>query len=174
MQALLQERFKLATHPETRPLPIYALVLARADGKLGPQLRPSAVNCAETIRGRGAGPMTPPGRGERPPCGMMMRPGGIVAGGTPIAQLIQPLAMMTRRTVVDRTNLQGNFDVDLTFTPDQMPAGAPPPGVTLPPIDPNGPSIFTALQEQLGLKLEAQTAPVSVIVVDHVEPPTPD
>src|SRR4029077_8155719 len=137
-------------------------------------LRPSTVNCAEVMRGRGAGPMAPPAPGERPPCGMMMRPGGIAAGAMSIAQLIRPLSTMTRRPVTDHTGLQGNFDIDLSFTPDQMPAGAPPPGMALPPIDPNGPSIFTALQEQLGLKLESQTSPVDTLVIDHVERPTPD
>jgi uncharacterized protein (TIGR03435 family) len=175
MQSLLEERFKLAAHRETRPLPVYALVLARPDGKLGPQLRPSTVDCAAMAgRGRQAGPMAPPAPGERPPCGMMMRPGAIAAGATTISQLIQPLSMFTHRTVIDHTGLKGNFDIDLSFTPDQMPAGAPPPGVAAPPIDPNGPSIFTALQEQLGLKLESENAPVEVLVIDRVERPTPD
>jgi uncharacterized protein (TIGR03435 family) len=75
---------------------------------------------------------------------------------------------------VDKTGLTGGFDIDLTWTPDQMPNGPPPPGVTMPAIDPNGPSIFTALQEQLGLKLESQTGPVDVLVVAHVDRPTPD
>jgi uncharacterized protein (TIGR03435 family) len=74
--------------------------------------------------------------------------------------------------VVDQTGLAGNFDVDLTWTPDQLrppsPVGAP----ALPPIDPNGPSIFTALQEQLGLKLDAQRGLVDVLVIDRVEKPT--
>jgi uncharacterized protein (TIGR03435 family) len=171
MRSLLEERFKLAAHRDTRPLPVYALVLARPDGKLGAGLRPSTADC-EAMRGRGAGQGRPPAPGERPPCGMMMRPGGITSGGTPLSQLLQPLSVFTRRTVVDRTGLKGNFDVDLTWMPDQMPAGPPPPGVQLPPIDPNGPSIFTALQEQLGLKLESQTGPVDVLVIDHVERPT--
>jgi uncharacterized protein (TIGR03435 family) len=180
MQSLLADRFKLTLHNDTRPLPIYALVLARSDGKLGPQLKPSAADCA-AIRGRGPGgpggpagrgPMGPPAPGERPQCGMMMRPGGIVAGGMPLADFIRTLSMFLRRVVVDRTNLQGNYDIDLTWTPDQMPPGPPPPGVQLPPIDPNGPSIFTAVQEQLGLKLESQTGPVDVLVIDRVERPS--
>jgi len=98
-----------------------------------------------------------------------------MAGSFPLSQLASALSQMTQRVVVDRTGLAGNFDLDLTFTPDQtMSRGAPPPGATPPPIDPNGPSIFTALQEQLGLKLESTRGPVDVIVIDHVEPPTPD
>ena len=75
--------------------------------------------------------------------------------------------------VVDRTGLIGNFDITLAWTPDQMPQG-PPGGPDLPSIDPNGPSLFTALQEQLGLKLESTKGSVDVLVIDHVEQPTPD
>jgi len=75
--------------------------------------------------------------------------------------------------------LTGAYVMDLQWTPEQMPQGGPgpggpPPGVVLPPIDPNGPSIFTAVQEQLGLKLESTRGPVDVLVIDHVEPPTED
>ena len=79
------------------------------------------------------------------------------------------------RLVVDRTGLEGAFDISLRFTPDNMPPFGPgggPPG--LPPIDPNGPSIFTAVQEQLGLKLESQRGPVEVLVIDRLNPPTED
>lgn len=179
MQSLLEDRFHLAVHRDTRPLPVYDLVLARADGKPGPQLRPSTADC-EPGRDGGRGgarsgpPPGPPAPGERPACGMMMSPGRIMAGGTPLSDLIMPLSMFTRRTVVDRTNLGGSFDIDLVWTPDQMPFGPPPPGMTLPAIDPNGPSIFTALQEQLGLRLESHTAPTEVLVIDRVERPTAD
>ena len=105
---------------------------------------------------------------------MMMGPGQLTAGAIPISQLTQMLSMYTQRIVVDRTGLTGNYDIDLTFTPDRMPAGPAPPGVQLPSIDPNGPSIFTALQEQLGLKLDSDRGPVEVLVIDHVERPTPD
>ena len=150
IQSLLEDRFKLAAHRDKRPLPIYTLVLARADGKPGPQLRPSTVDCAaDRSGGRGGGrggpPPGPPAPGERPTCGMFMGPGRIMAGGTSLSQLIGPLSVFSRRIVVDRTDLKGNFDIDLAWTPDQMPSGPPPPGVTMPAIDPNGPSIFTAL-----------------------------
>ena len=77
--------------------------------------------------------------------------------------------------VVDKTGLAGTFDLDLTFTPgtpDQIPPGPLPPGA--PAIDPNGPSMFTALQEQLGLKLDSQTGPVELLVIDRAERPTED
>ena len=86
------------------------------------------------------------------------------------------LASMLGRPVYDRTNLTGNFDIQLDYTPDQMPqipAGATlPPGLTLP--SPDGPSLSTALQEQLGLKLDNTRGPVDVFVIDSVEQPAPD
>src|SRR5688572_2540619 len=78
----------------------------------------------------------------------------------------------TGRLVVDKTGLTGRFAFTLRWTPEQMPTATPPPGVA--PIDPNGPSFFTALQEQLGLKLQSATGPVEVVVIDSVEQPTPD
>ena len=109
---------------------------------------------------------------------MMMGPANLAVGGQGIAQLATALSNRVGRTVVDRTGLTGAFDIDLTWTPDQMPQappGPPPPGAPpLPSIDPNGPSIFTAVQEQLGLKLESTKGPVDVVVIDRVEQPTED
>jgi uncharacterized protein (TIGR03435 family) len=175
IRALLAERFQLVVHNETRELPIYALVLARSDGKLGPQLQKSEVDCNAVFaaaRGRGGMPPPPgpPQPGERPSCGIRIGMGNLAMGGTPLSQFANSLAMFTGRTVQDKTGLTGNYDVTLTWTPDQMPQrppGAPEP----PPIDPNGPSIFTAVQEQLGLKLESQKGPVAVLVIDRVERP---
>lgn len=175
LQDLLADRFKLRAHRETRELPIYVLTLARADGKLGAGLRPSTTDCA-AMRGRGGRggvAIGPPAPGERP-CGMRMAPGQLIGGGMPLSQLTLPLSQFTQRMVVDRTGLSGNFDIDLKWTPDGAPQGPPPPGIQLPPIDPNGPSLFTAVQEQLGLKLESERGPVEVLVIDHVERPTPD
>jgi len=92
-----------------------------------------------------------------------------------MAQFAEALSMLTNaasslnRLIVDRTGLEGQYDVVLRFTPDNIPPVNVP---GLPPIDPNGPSIFTALQEQLGLKLDSQRAPVNVLVVDRAERPT--
>jgi uncharacterized protein (TIGR03435 family) len=180
LRTLLADRFQLILHRETKDMAIYALVLARADGKLGPQLKPATTDCAAMMaaaRGRGAAPPPPPAPGERMPCGMRMFPGNLSGGSSPMAQLTNVLARFVNRTVVDQTGLTGNFDLDLQWTPDQMPQGRgdPPPGApALPAIDPNGPSIFTAVQEQLGLKLESTKGPVSVVVIDRVEHPTED
>jgi uncharacterized protein (TIGR03435 family) len=176
LRSLLADRFKLVVHDETRELPIFALVKARRDGTLGARLRKAGVDCA-ALATSGRFPEAPR-PGARPTCGMTVRPGGFAAGGITMAQLTSALSSAwpsLDRLIVDRTGLDGSFDVDLEWTPDQMPPGPPPPGApSLPPIDPNGPSIFAALQEQLGLKLESTRGPVEVVVIDHVERPTPD
>ena len=106
--------------------------------------------------------------------------GQIVGGDFPLSSLAQFLSSIVERTVVDRTGLAGNFDFDLRWTPDQLPKRAPGTPADQPlrvngiDIDPNGPSIFTALQEQLGLKLESTRGPVEVLVIDHVQRPVPD
>jgi uncharacterized protein (TIGR03435 family) len=184
LRSLLEERFKLAVRWETREAPIYALTLARPDGKLGPQIRPSTVDCQALAAARRAGgPPAPgpsvgrgaaPAPGERPACGARMGLGEVSAGSQPISQLVTMLSQWVQRNVIDRTGLQGFFDFDLKWTPDQLPQGPPPPGVPIPSVDPDGPSIFTALQEQLGLKLESARGPVETLVIDHVERPTPD
>jgi uncharacterized protein (TIGR03435 family) len=163
LRALLAERFKLAVHNEERERPIFALTLARADKRLGPQLQQSATDCA-TAKGPDA-------------CGSTVAPGFIRLRGRTMAQFAESLSTLTitgsslNRLILDRTGLAGSFNVTLKFTPENIPpAGIP--GV--PPVDPNGPSIFTALQEQLGLKLEATNAMVPVLVVDSASRPTPN
>jgi bla regulator protein blaR1 len=174
IRALLAERFKLAVHNETKDSPIYALVLARSDGKLGPNLKKSETDCAAMFAaGRGRGAMPPPGPpppGEPMPCGIRIGPGNMAVGGSPLSQFANSLGMFTGRVVQDRTGLTGNYDFTLTWTPDQMPQ-RPPGAPDLPPVDPNGPSLFTAVQEQLGLKLDSQRGPVDVLVIDRAEKP---
>lgn len=95
-------------------------------------------------------------------------------GGMPVAQFVTQLMQLTGQIVVDRTGLKGGYDIDLKWTPapDQLPPGPPPPGAVLPTFDPNGPSLFAALQEQLGLKLDGERGPVEVVVVDKINQPT--
>ena len=176
IRALLAERFKLAVHNETKDSPIYALILARSDGRLGPELKKSEANCDGAGPGRGrGGPTPPPGPpqpGDRMPCGIRIGPGNIAVGGSPLSQFANSLGMFAGRVVQDRTGLTGNYDFNLTWTPDQMPQR--PPGAPDLPVDPNGPSLFTAVQEQLGLKLDSQRGPVELVVIDRAEKPVDD
>jgi uncharacterized protein (TIGR03435 family) len=178
LRSLLADRFKLVAHEETRDQPIYALRLDRTDGKLGPNLHPATVDCAALrAASRGGPPPVPPPPGQAPPCGMMMGPGRIMSGGMPMENLATSLSRLVSRVVVDRTGLTGGYEATLEFTPDQsqLPPGGLanlPPGVPAPPVD--GPSLFTALKEQLGLKLDSDHAPVRVLVIDSIEPPTSD
>jgi bla regulator protein blaR1 len=183
LRALLADRFKLIVRQEQREMPIYTLVKAREDGQLGPALKPSTVDCGATGRGRGGPPPAAPGAGGAPPlplagCRMMIAPGRIEIGGQPITQLATFLSSQVGRSIIDKTGLTGRYDVQLSFLPDGGrggPLGPLPPGApALPPIDPDAPSIFTAVQEQLGLKLESGRGPVDVIVIERVEPPTED
>jgi len=174
LRGLLADWFMLAQHAETRDLPLYALVLARNDGRLGPALRPATAECVTRLAGRSAA-AGPPSLDDDLPCGTTrVGPGNISGGATTMAQFAALLARWVNRTVVNKTGLSEAYQITLRWTPDQLPAGRGP----LPPdgpigaFDPNGPSIFSAVEEQLGLKLEAQRGPVNVIVIDHAERPT--
>jgi len=183
VQSLLEERFRLTVHRDTRDMPVYALVMANADRKLGPSLRRSTVDCAAAIAAapaRGSRRPAPPA-GELPPCSSSVAPGTIVVRSQTMAEIATALSRLTNtgsslgRLIVDRTGLEGYYDADLHFTPDRIPnfgPAGPPPG--LPAIDPDAASIYAAMREQLGLKLDSQRAPVEVIVVDRVEKPTAD
>jgi uncharacterized protein (TIGR03435 family) len=178
LRGLLADRFKLVVHMETRRLPIYSLVMARADGRLGPNLtRSSITDCTAVLSAvpaapGGGGPPPPPAPGGKaPPCGVMAGNGTFSADSRSLSQLAAIVSAMVDRRVVDQTGLTGLFNAHLTWTPDQMPQQLNP---NAPPIDPNGPSLFTAVQDQLGLKLESTTGPVDVLVIDSVERPTPD
>jgi uncharacterized protein (TIGR03435 family) len=179
LQSLLADRFQLKIHHETKELPIYALVLANKDGKLGPQLVQSKEGSCTPFDP--AKPPPPPDSGKPPVMGcggMMMGFGNINGTSVGLAMLTPVLARNLGRTVVDKTGLKGEFDIKVQWTPDQTqlqlmgPPGGLPPDMPAPQFDPNGPSIFTAFQEQLGLKLESQKGPVDVIVIDHVEKPS--
>jgi uncharacterized protein (TIGR03435 family) len=179
LRALLVERFKLAFHNETREVPIYALIKARSDGKLGPNLAPAAVDCAAARGRRGGGPPpAAPQPGQKMECGFMIGFGRMNVGGMPMSQLAQALSQQLSRVVLDKTELTGNYDFELTYAPEAIGSGSGGPpllnGAPPPPPDPNLPNLFTALQEQLGLKLDSQRGPVDVIVIDHVEHPTAD
>jgi uncharacterized protein (TIGR03435 family) len=150
LRTLLAERFKLVAHFETREQRVYSLTLLRGDGRLGPQLKPSA-----PASGSSSGfPSASVGNG-------MARINGRRVSMDTLAMMLTGSVFNQR--VINRTGLSGEFELDLRFTPDSSPAAAP-----------EFPSIFTAVQEQLGLKLEASRGPVEVLVIDSVERPTPD
>ena len=166
VQKLLAERFSLAIRREPRELLIYALVLARGDGRLGPQLKRSAIDCAAMQAEAQRTGVIPPD--ARRLCRLQGQLGRIDLGGAHIADFVPMLSTRVERTVVDRTGLTGAWDVLLNYAPEpsQIPPGPLFPGVT---FDPNGPSLFTALQEQLGLKLESTRAPIEVLAIDRAE-----
>jgi uncharacterized protein (TIGR03435 family) len=184
LRSLLADRFHLKMHYETRDTPVFALMLTRPDGKLGPQFRQTDVDCSpaammRAARERGGSPPPPPAPGERPKCGARMFPGNLSSGAQTLTQIVNGLARLrdVNRQVIDRTGLTGAYDADLVWTPDagSLPQGDRPPGAPpLPPIDPNGPSLFTAIQEQWGLKLEPTRAPVNTLVIDGVDEPSDD
>jgi uncharacterized protein (TIGR03435 family) len=175
MRTLLADRFKLKVHRETREMDIYALVLARPDGRPGPALKPSTQDCEALMKAYRGGPPPGPPPGPNSPvmCGLRGTFGRIQAGGMPMISFASTLSGRVQRTVVDRTGLTGYWDFEITFAPEP-PAGPLPPGAEPPPADPGAPSLFTAIQEQLGLKLQSTKGPVEVLVVDHIERPTAD
>jgi len=187
MQSLLADRFKLAVHYEKRQLPVYALVLSR-EGKLGPQLKPDDGTCSTTagdIQTMNASPELPAPAASRPlasgtasiPCGGLMLAPPSAPGRMRIAGRKVTLAFLAEmasapvtgldRPVLDHTGLTGTYDFSFEFSPGLN--GPAPPGFT---PDETGLTFTEAIRDQLGLKLEAQTGPMDVLVIDHVEQPT--
>jgi uncharacterized protein (TIGR03435 family) len=173
MRSLLAERFKLIIHRETRELDIYQLILARPGGQPGPALKPSTVDCSAEMAAAGRGGGAPPGPNDPVRCGSRQNFGRIQFSGMPLSVFANGIAGQVGRMVIDRTGLTGNWDFEMTFAPER-PIGAVGPGVELPPVDPDAPTLFTAVQEQLGLKLDPTKGPVEVLVIDSIERPTPD
>jgi uncharacterized protein (TIGR03435 family) len=145
VQMMLADRFQLTIHRETKEMPVYALVV----GKNGPKLHEA----------EGTGPQMSMGRGQ------------LTAKKVSMELFAKQLGNQLGRSVVDNTSLNGDFDFKLEWTPDSgQPMGPKEGGVDGPaPADASGPTIFTAVQEQLGLKLEAQKGPVEILVIDRAE-----
>jgi uncharacterized protein (TIGR03435 family) len=178
LRNLLEERFQLKARLETREYPLFALVLARKDGTLGPGLRRRSVPC--TLRAVGElGELFGPLSATRTQCGGRADRGLLLGTGTTMADLVYALSRPelvpdVGRIVVDRTGLTGTFDIDLRWTPDRPFADPTQSAAAAPSRDGNEPPLFTALQEQLGLTLERTKGPVDVLVIDRVERPTPN
>jgi uncharacterized protein (TIGR03435 family) len=161
LQSLLADRFKLTTHREMRELPIFVLERARRDGSLGAGLRPTS--CPEL-----AVDLSQPQR-----CVNISNGFGVLSvRGIPFNQITPYLAPYLNRVVVDRTGLEGRYDLDLKWTPE--PQGAAPSPTEPRATDANSTSIFTAIQEQLGLKLDSDRGMVEVLVIDSLTRPTPN
>ena len=173
VQALLADRFRLAVHRETRDMPIYALVVASSDGRLGPRLTRSAIDCAAVVEAARRGQPPAPLSSGMTPCGTRRLPGRMIASSVTMADLARNLSNDAGRFTVDKTGLSGRFDLELEYRPDRLPPdGVLPSGLPAPPVD--APSLFTAVQEQLGLKLESQRGLVDVLVIDSAAQPLPD
>jgi uncharacterized protein (TIGR03435 family) len=173
LQSLLAERFQLSMHSETRDLPIYALVLARKDGKLGAGLVETKEGTCKVAEPNSRPERPEPGKPTTPLCRtIMMNPRFLCSFDLPIAGLAGNLSEILGRQVIDQTGLTGNFNINLEWTPNESQALQLPPGVPAPPPPDSPVSIFTAIQEQLGLKLESRKGPVQVWVIDRAEKPS--
>lgn len=192
LRAMLADRFKLAVHFEKREQTAFDLILARNDGRLGPGIKPVDLDCeriaaartAEVARNAG----TPPAQGQRPDfnapppsCTVRIvgaavrdrsgdrqgRLGDLMEGETTMANLAMALRPWTGRFVVNKTGLSGSYRVTMNF--DSTAARRGPDAASTPDT---GPSVFTAVQEQLGLKLESSRAALETLIIDRLERPT--
>jgi uncharacterized protein (TIGR03435 family) len=182
LRALLADRFRMVARNTTAEMAIYALRLSRNDGALGPRLRRTAdIDCVRFIADRGGvPPALPRDPKDVPTCVIRAEPGLIVARSRTMLDVTTVAfpRVVEDRVVVDRTGLEGNYDVLVEWTPDPRPFAAAadlPPGLPVPPPPiAGGPSIFTALQEQLGLKLQSERGPVEVLLIDRIDRPRQD
>ena len=167
LRTLLADRFKLTIHNEIMNRPVYALVVARQDGRLGSQLHKVEIDCA-ALRDEAERSARPESSASS--CGgfRLLRPGRLTGHAVTMSLLAASFPGSVGRIVVDRTGLAGTFDLDLEWTPEQSP---PSTGV---PLQTDGVSIFTAVREQLGLRLESTEGQLDVLVIDRVERPTLD
>ena len=168
VQSLLADRFQLKVSHATKDLPVYALVVA----KNGPKLHEAKPGDTYPNGIKGPDGVAHPGM-------MRMGPGQLTGQAVQMGQVAMLLSQMLGRNILDQTGLKGQYDINLQWTPDVGegmmvggPGGPKPPTDNPAPPESTGPSIYTALQEQLGLKLDSSKGPVEIIAVDHVEPPS--
>jgi uncharacterized protein (TIGR03435 family) len=148
MRRLLEDRFKLKGHVEERERPIFALVVARSDGRLGPELKPSTLDCG-----------APDAR-----CGASFGAASIVSDRIRILDVLPFFSNLVGRPVIDRTGLNGFYALTLRWAPPRAPNSDA-------PVD-DTPEFFTAIQEQLGLKVQPDTMKMPVFVVDSIQRPS--
>jgi uncharacterized protein (TIGR03435 family) len=184
LQSLLEDRFRLKVHRETREMPVYVLVAAKGGLKLPPPTSSDCVDSAADAAPEWAGGrMAAPGEASSAQvlCGSAgltllpsapLLPGGgarMQGGKIAMPEFVRKLSLILDRTVIDKTGFTGLFDLRLDFVPDETTPAMPPPP---PGTDMPGPSIAQALRQQLGLQLESTKGPVEVIVIDHAERPS--
>lgn len=188
LQSLLEERFQLRTHRESREIPVYAMTVGKGGLKVQPL--PEGACTPLDLSHPPVAPAGPPKPGDPRPnlCGIMtMGPTGkgdmmLEVRGATMTQFAQRLSGRLDRMVVDKTGITGQFNFHLEFTPDpymrgqSVPAGRGDVGGAANSVNPSsapetGPGLFVALQEQIGLKLSPDKGPVSFLIIDHVEKP---
>jgi uncharacterized protein (TIGR03435 family) len=166
MRAMFAERMRLVAHVEERERDTFALVLARPDGSLGPNLKPSTLDCGPRPAGAPPAPPSPPESDPLKRCGASFSGTRIMSGAVDMDRLVPSLGGLAGGLVNNRTGLKGFYSVDLTFSrPGLLPTETPPELV-------DAPEFFTALQEQLGLRLEREKTMVPVLVIDSIERPS--
>jgi uncharacterized protein (TIGR03435 family) len=172
IRQLLMDRFKLKTHVETRPVDVYSLVVARSDGRLGPRLRPASAECTKELeaareveRAWRAGLIAPGPEPKRCSVKVGLSNGLMrITGGRSMSELAADLQQWTELKVVDRTGLRGDYEAEVEFDFRAT--------LSVANADPSKPSVFTAVQEQLGLRLQRSREPVDVLVIDAIEMPS--
>ncbi|HTZ73574.1 MAG TPA: TIGR03435 family protein [Candidatus Aquilonibacter sp.] len=171
LQSLLADRFALKVTREPKELPVYALVMAKSGSKLTEVAPPGPPDKSRwALPAQGSGPPSLPPGARR----MSIKNGVCTIEGNaePLSQLTDMLSMQTGRMVLDQTGLKANYDFDLQFAVDSGPGGMPLPPGALGSGSETAPSLFSAVQEQLGLRLESTKAPVDTITIDQIEEPT--
>jgi uncharacterized protein (TIGR03435 family) len=173
LQGLLADRFGLKVHTEQREIPAYDLIVARKDGRLGPQLLKSNVDCVAWMKemhnrsrvdAGGPSPVSP--SGKRPECTITATRRYLTGGAVAVQDFIGPLGVMVSKPVVDKTGLTGAYDIDLQWDPTGLAVEPAKGGST------EAPTIFTAVEEQLGLKLVSHKEKFDVVVVDTIKLPS--
>jgi uncharacterized protein (TIGR03435 family) len=170
LKAMLAERFKLSAKPETREAQIYALVMAKKDSSLGPKMKPATVDCISTLV-----PLKEIPSSSSRFCNFTTGAGWLRAERASMADMTRLLAFFpaVNRPVQDKTGLPGDFEMDLTFVPAFIdnPNNPTAPPIANPAAD-SGATLFTALPEQLGIRLEGQRGSVEFLVISGVERPS--
>jgi uncharacterized protein (TIGR03435 family) len=166
LQSLLEDRFNIRVHRERQERPVYRLVIGPGDRPLAAGLKRAPLDCSTRADRRPAGT---PGIMY---CGIDRAPGRSTGRSMPMRLLADTLSSRVGRNVIDETGLSGEWDWDLEWSPG--PSEPVPPDGTTALAPPDGPSIFAAVQEQLGLRLESGRALLDVLIIDAIERPSPN